>query len=100
MAWNLKWNLLLAMISIVLTLVSLDFNLSAHMMQAEAFSEELAESLRTDEDEIRPHLERILQRSGERNTMLFTIPLAMLSVLLTVRLITDRMRDNRTRPSS
>ena len=97
MGRNLTWNLLLATISIVLTLALFAFSLGAHMMQAEAFSEELSESIGVDADAIRPHLERMLQESNERLAFVVTTPLALISLLLVVRLVTDLRRDKTTR---
>ena len=90
-------NLPLAIVSIVLLFVFAGAGLIEHLTQAEAIAEDLAPQIGVDKDVIRAHLERILQKGSIRRTVVYCSPLAILSFLLTARLLVDIMRGPKRR---
>ncbi len=93
----MKWDLLLLSVSILMLLLFAGAGLVEHMMQAEAIAEELAPQIGVDEDPLRTHLEDILRGGSIRRTVVHCTPLALLSLLLTIRLIADVAGERRDR---
>lgn len=93
----MKWNAFLLISSIVMLLFFVGAGLAEHMMQAEAIAEQLAPQIRIEEDILRIHLEKILRSGTIRRTIVYCSPLALITVLLTVRLIVDVVREHRHR---
>ena len=90
----MKWNIFLVIASAVMLLVFVMVGLTSHMMQAEAIAETLAPRIGVDEDAVRGHLELILRNGRVRRTAVYCSPLALLTILLTVRLIADTVQEN------
>jgi len=67
-----------------------------HLMQAEMIAEALAPKMGADEDVVRTHLQEILGRGAIRRIIFYCAPCAILSLLVTTKLIVE----NRTQRGS
>ena len=85
----MKWNVFLMIVSMAMLLLFVGTGLVQHLVQAEAIAESLSAEIGVDKDILWDHLESILQRGSIRRTVIYCSPLAILTVLLTVRLIVD-----------
>jgi predicted regulator of amino acid metabolism with ACT domain len=88
----MQWNITMAVVSIALLLLFVGAGLTAiPMTQAEAIADQLAPEIGADRNVVRVNLERILADSQIRRVAVACSPLALLSVLLTARVIADSL---------
>lgn len=94
---NMRWNIILVVVSISLLLLFVGVGLTKHLMQAESVAEDLAPLIGVDKYILWDSLENILQRGSVRRTVVNNSPLAILSVLLIIRLISDFVKNEKVK---
>lgn len=88
----MKWNIFLVAVSVsLLFLVWMDAE-AGWVVAGSNGAQILAPQIGVDEDTIRPALTEFLRESSERRALMNTVALAILSLLLTVRLVADVVR--------
>jgi len=82
----MKWNLLLVLVSTGSLIMFFGAELGGYMMQADYISEQLAPQIGVEVNVIRGPLQKILRDGSLLRAFGSSVPLALLSLLLMIRL--------------
>ena len=93
----MRWNIFLIVVSVLCILLVIGVSHIQYLAQAEAVAEELAPQISVDEDTIRTKLKPILRRGQTRRAVVYSSPFALLSLLLTAKIIVDLVGQSRDR---
>jgi hypothetical protein len=91
----MKWDILLLIVSVSMLLFWAGSGYIEHWMAAEYIAEELAPRIGANEDLLRSNLRDILECYRLGRVVVYCSPWAILSLILTVKILTDVVKKQR-----